>query len=131
MNTVITPQGVLQRVGDDDAMRVPAAQAPILAHFYDMLKSVLSGDWSAVERDFVIVREGDARTWKMALTPRNKDDVLLGRIAGVALHGHDLIDGIEIRETNGDWETLAFLGQSISAHPLDADDTALFAAAAR
>jgi hypothetical protein len=131
MSTVITPQGVLQRVGDDDTLRLPAAQAPILAHFYDMLKSVLSGDWSAVERDFLIAREGDARSWKMTLTPRNKEDVLLGRIGAVVLHGQKLIGDVEIRQTNGDDETLEFLGQTISADPLNADDAALFAAAAR
>jgi len=131
MSTVITPAGILQRVGDEETMRIPATRVPVLAHFYDMLKSVLSGDWSAVERDFVVAHGSDAKAWTVTLTPRDKDDVMLGRIAKVALRGENLVGTVEIRQTNGDWEQLDFLDQAISTKPLAPDDASLFASAAR
>jgi Outer membrane lipoprotein carrier protein LolA-like len=131
VDTVITPQGVLQRIDNEDAMRVPASRAPMLAHFYDMMTSVLSGDWSAVKRDFRVTEHGDAHSWTMTLMPQDKNDVLIGRIARITLRGERLVEHVEIRQTNGDWETLDFLDQAVSTVPLTPEDAALFAAADR
>jgi hypothetical protein len=129
--TVITPAGIVQSVNGAEVQRLPAARLPFVARFYQMLSGALGGDWSAMERDFHIDRQGDAQGWKIVLTPRQPEDPVAGQLASITVSGSRLADSVEIRRPNGDWETLAFHDQKLSDQPLSPEDASLLASVAK
>jgi hypothetical protein len=124
--TVITPAGILQKVEDDEALRLPASRIPFLRHFYDMLSGALAGNWSVMERDFNAVRESDGAGWRIRLTPEHADDPIGAQIDLILLTGGTFVNAVEIHKASGDWEHLVFTDQVISSKPLSTDDAGLF-----
>jgi hypothetical protein len=127
----ITPAGILQVVGDKETMRVPASRAPFIARLFDMLGGTLAGDFAALDREFAVTRSGDARAWRLELVPRDAADPAAAAIASIAVTGSRFVDTVEIRRPSGDWEELAFSGQTVSSAPLSSADSLLFEAASR
>lgn len=128
---VITPAGLMQRVGDGEPTRRPATQLPFLSRFYDMLSRALSGDWSALDHDFAIERRATATDWTIVLTPRSADDPVAAQLASITVAGGTFVDTVEIRRPNGDWERLAFLDQSRAPAALTPEETNLFESVGR
>jgi hypothetical protein len=123
---VITPAGILQIVNGAEVQRLPASRLPFLARFYDMLSGALSGDWSAMAHDFTVTRQGEGDAWKIVLTPLRADDPAAAQLRSITVTGAKFVDAVEIRRTNGDWEQLTFLQQTLTPTPLAPDDTRLF-----
>jgi hypothetical protein len=128
--TVLTPTAVLQSIDGKEVQRVEAARSPFLQHFYQMLSGALAGDWSALEHDFAIERQESGRLWTIVLRPRSADDPASAQFQSITVTGGELVEAIEIRRANGDWEHLTFLDQAVSAKPLSAEDAQLLSAAA-
>lgn len=126
MVAVVTPAGLLQRVGTGEPMRLPATQLPFLRRFYDMLSRALGGDWSALENDFAVERRGSVEGWTIGLTPHNVDDPVAAQLASITVSGSAFVDTVEIRRPNGDWERLTFLDQARTAAVLAPEDASLF-----
>ena len=123
--TVITPAGIRQIVNGSEVQRIEAAQVPFIAHFYDMLNGALMGDWTAMRHDFSVETTGNRGAWRSRLTPLRPTDPIGGMLASIVINGGKMVDGVEIRRTNGDSERIAFLDQAVSSVALSGDDARL------
>jgi hypothetical protein len=65
--------------------QITFAQAPGLAALADVMRRVVAGEFSALEREFRIELNGDEKVWRAQLTPRSPE---VGRhLASVELQG--------------------------------------------
>jgi Outer membrane lipoprotein carrier protein LolA-like len=130
--TVITPAGLLQEVDGTEASRMSTARLPFLARFYEMLSGALSGDWTSMQRAFVVIPSGDPQAWTIELRPRHADvDADVVAIEAMIIKGSSFVDTVDIRKPGGDWERLTFLDQVVSAGPLSGEDERLFESAGK
>ena len=123
--TVITPAGIRQIVNGSEVQRIEAAKVPFIAHFYVMLNGALMGDWTAMRHDFSVETTGNRDAWRTLLTPLRPNDPIAGMLASIVISGGKMVDGVEIRRTNGDSERIAFLDQAVSSVALSGDDARL------
>ncbi|MGH8819025.1 MAG: LolA family protein, partial [Achromobacter pestifer] len=66
--------------------------------------SVLAGDTRALQENFDLALTGEANAWQLLLTPRS---ALLRQIFdNIQINGGQLVDRIELRETQGDRSVL-------------------------
>lgn len=130
ITTVITAAGLVQDVGGAETLRLPAARLPFIGRLYAMLSGALSGDWRAVEQDFVVARSGTPTAWQAHLTPRREDPVGLP-FQAIAINGSRFVDQVRIDKPDGDYELLAFLDQVLSSAPLAPEEAAALALTGR
>lgn len=123
--TIVTRDHLTQVVEQSQTIRLTAARAPFLNHFYNLLMGALIGNWSAVEQTFVIGKEATDLTWRVKLTPVSTSIADLIQISRVHLEGRSFVDRVEIVRTNGDWERLTFHDQTVSATALTPEDARL------
>lgn len=77
--------------------------------------AVLQGDSSGLQRDFELQLQGDAKDWTLTLIPRS---LLLQQVfTRITIHGGELVQRIELAETQGD-STVLRMQDSTSAQPL-------------
>ena len=77
--------------------------------------AVLQGDSSGLQRDFELQLQGEAKQWKLTLTPRS---LLLKQVfTQINIDGGDLVQSIELLETQGD-STLLRMQDSHAELPL-------------
>jgi hypothetical protein len=126
--TVIGPGGLAQRVSGATTV-YPASRLPVIATLYDIFASALSGDWQKLTAMFDVRREGGP-AWKVTLTPRQAGNTNLP-ISTVTVRGSRYVDAVEVRRTNGDWDSIEFSQQTPSRQPVSAETAELFAAVAR
>jgi hypothetical protein len=124
--TIITASGIVQTIDGVEAMRMPAARVPFLRQFFDMISGALGGDLAAMERDFRVARSTDGEKWRLVLQPARRNDPAAAQIASIALTGARILETVEIRRPEGDWESLAFADQVVSGGGPTPEDSKLF-----
>ncbi|PXX76406.1 Outer membrane lipoprotein-sorting protein [Pseudomonas sp. LAMO17WK12:I10] len=108
----ITGQGIARREGSGWQM-LPNKSAG--AEQNRLFLAVLQGDSSGLQRDFELALAGDAKAWKLTLTPRS---LLLKQVFNqINIDGGELVQRIELLETQGD-STVLKMHDSISNQPL-------------
>ncbi|ALE91102.1 hypothetical protein BOH74_08060 [Pseudomonas versuta] len=108
----ITAQGIARRNGNEWQM-LPGKSAG--AEQNRLFLAVLQGDSSGLQRDFDLQLQGEAKDWKLTLTPRS---LLLKQIfTRINIDGGELVQRIELQETQGD-STLLKMQNSVSNQPL-------------
>jgi hypothetical protein len=108
----ITAKGIARRDGTVWQM-LPAKTAG--AEQNRLFIAVLQGDSSGLQRDFELSLSGDARAWTLTLVPRS---MLLKQVfSQINIVGGELVQSIELRETQGD-STLLRMQDSTSSQPL-------------
>ncbi len=108
----ITAQGIARRNGNEWQM-LPGKSAG--AEQNRLFLAVLQGDSSGLQRDFDLQLQGEAKNWKLTLTPRS---LLLKQIfTRINIDGGELVQRIELQETQGD-STLLKMQNSVSNLPL-------------
>ncbi|MBC3242015.1 outer membrane lipoprotein carrier protein LolA [Pseudomonas lurida] len=77
--------------------------------------AVLQGDSSGLQRDFELKLQGEAKQWKLTLVPRS---LLLKQVfTQINIDGGDLVQNIELLETQGD-STVLRMQDSTATQPL-------------
>ena len=77
--------------------------------------AVLQGDSSGLQRDFELQLQGEAKQWKLTLVPRS---LLLKQVfTQINIDGGDLVQNIELLETQGD-STVLRMQDSTATQPL-------------
>ena len=80
--------------------------------------AVLQGDSSGLQRDFDLQLKGDASAWQLTLTPRS---LLLQQVfKQINIDGGELVQRIELLETQGDSTVLKMIDSSSAATLTDA-----------
>ncbi len=122
---VITPGGILQLLDGREAMRLPAARAPGLGRFYEVLAGAMSGDPSQLGQVFNVDWQADAAQWRLLLTPLRGDDPALAGITAIQVSGARLVEAVEVRKANGDADLMLFSAQVAGPAAPDAAEQAL------
>ncbi|WP_233214297.1 outer membrane lipoprotein carrier protein LolA [Pollutimonas nitritireducens] len=79
--------------------------------------AVLAGDTQGLKDNFDIVIEGESQTWKLALTPRS---ALLRQVFDrIEISGGQLVNTIEMIETQGDRSVLRMMDAKAATHISD------------
>jgi hypothetical protein len=130
VTTVITPDGLAQTVNGGQTLRLDASKLPFLARLYDMLGGALAGDWSKMEADFTVTRSGDPGNWRVAMVPRNPDNMAMP-FRSIDVTGGRFVNVIVLTKPDGDADTLTLRDQSVAKAPLSAAETATFDSARR
>lgn len=79
---------------------------PHLAALAGILRSVMTADMNALEKEFHVETSVEDETWKMALQP--KDDMLAGALASISVRGSAHVEEVAIAETGGDKTEIRF-----------------------
>ncbi|MGD0961407.1 MAG: outer membrane lipoprotein carrier protein LolA [Methylomonas sp.] len=114
--TVITPAGLAQTINGASVMHLPTRNMPFMLHLYATLGEVLTGNWTALETDFVVTRSGDAQSWQIKLAPRGAGDPAMP-FSAISISGHKFVENVAILKPDGDSDTLSFLNESVSSSP--------------
>jgi hypothetical protein len=112
-STIITSNNAVQDFGGIK-MKLPVKNLQAL---YVMISRALAGDWSALEKDYVISRSTDGRHWQMQLTPHKTKNTKLPYTA-IKAEGGDFIEHIGLSRANGNAYTIDFIETTLSALPL-------------
>ena len=124
--TVITPAGLAQFVNGANVMHLPAQKMPFMLHLYETLGGVLTGNWSALETDFIVKRSGGAQGWQITLQPRHADNPAMP-FSSISIGGHRFVEQVLMQKADGDSDTLTFSNASVSASPPTAEENQVFA----
>lgn len=124
MTTVMTANGISQRNGSVEMLKLPSSKAPFLTQLYDILGGALAGDTEMLEQHFDVVQDKDANGWHLALTPRPETGASLA-IREIRIDGSRFVDHVVIHKVSGDRDELTFTGQSLNDNPLSAAEIAL------
>lgn len=123
VTTVITEAGLVQEVNGSETLRMPAAKLPFLSRLYQMLGGALAGDWRALETDFTLARDGNEDDWRLALTPKKADDMMMP-FRAIAVSGTRFVNEVTLTKPDDDFDKLTFLDQALSSGPLTAEESA-------
>jgi len=86
--------------------------------------SVLAGDTAGLQQSFDLALTGQQDGWQLLLTPRS---ALLRQIfESIQINGGNLVDRIELRETQGDRSVLLMV-DAVAASALNAEEQRAFA----
>ncbi|WP_454562396.1 outer membrane lipoprotein carrier protein LolA [Pseudomonas sp. AIG] len=108
----ITAKGIARRDGNGWQL-LPNKSAG--AEQNRLFLAVLQGDSSGLQRDFELTLSGDAKQWKLTLTPRS---LLLKQVFNqINIDGGTLVQTIELLETQGD-STVLRMQDSSAGQPL-------------
>lgn len=101
----ITPQGIA-RLGPDGSWQAIAGNSGG-SRESKLFLAVLAGDTQGLQHNFAITLTGAAQAWQLTLTPRS---TLLQQIFDrIHITGGELVDSIELFETQGDRSVLRML----------------------
>src|SRR5690606_37931847 len=106
-----------------ETLRLDAARMPFLAHLYEMMTGTLGGDWSALEADFRVSREGDV----VVLSPYREGTPLPMIRARIG----ETVETVEMVRPSGDRDRLDFDHQRIDTAPLSPAEDEIFRAAGK
>jgi hypothetical protein len=98
----ITPQGIARMGPDGSWQALPGHSRS--SRESKLFLAVLAGDTQGLQDNFAITVAGDANAWELVLTPRS---TLLKQVFDhIHISGGDLVDTIELVETQGDRSVL-------------------------
>lgn len=124
--TVITPKGMVQEIGGI-ALKLPSKN---LRHLFNTVEAALAGDWSGLEKDFVITRKDNAKNWQMILTPRHNEQATLP-YTSITISGSRFVENITTTRPDGSFDTLSFTDETMSSAPLEGKEVVAFNKAAQ
>lgn len=102
----------MQRVdGPASTKEIRFADVPAMAALANALRSTMSGDLQALERDFAVTLSGDAQRWTLQLKPRRSN--VAQHVKHLELRGtRGRIELIEILESRGERTTMHLIHDS-------------------
>lgn len=112
VTTVIKPSGLKQKVNGNKTMEIPSDKVPFLVRLYNMLGGTLSGDWTALEADFIVTKSGTQDKWKVVLEPRQKNNPAMP-FSLITVTGSNFVDNVVMQKLGGDKDTITFFNQKV------------------
>lgn len=122
---IITSQGLIQKTGDTELMRLSATEMPYFAPLYRFLAATLSGDWGALSEHYQVRDTAVDNGRELTLHPL-KGNAGLVPFDSITIHYSKFVDHIEIRKPDGDRDHLSFTDVMLSSGPVGAAEEALY-----
>jgi len=121
--TVVSSAGIVQLAGNQEAMRLPAAQLPGLNRLYEVLGAALSGDIAPLRQTFTVLQTTEGDRWQIALTPSRAGG--MAQLKSLVLSGQRFVEDVQIDRGDGDVDHITFLDQTVSHADLTAEEKSL------
>ena len=121
-STIITPNGFVQDIGGL-AVKLPAKKN--LRHLYDTVSAALAGDWSGLDKDFIVTRGGNQSHWVMLLTPRPEAETKIP-YTSISVSGSRYVENIVMMKADGGHDIFNFSDAALSEATLSAKENLLF-----
>lgn len=121
---IATPDGMLQRVADQPAIRVSAAEQPIALSISQVFLGIFRGDHNEIDRYFDVLFDGNGDSWIMQLSP--KAFPLTEAIDTIEIEGKAYIERLRIHGAAGDLQTIEFSEQRSEPPKLSEAERALY-----
>ncbi|MDY0873332.1 outer membrane lipoprotein carrier protein LolA [Dongia rigui] len=129
--TLMTPNGLAQQSNGATTLNVPASRAPIMAGLYGMLTGALAGDWTELQKDFVVEKTEADGQWRLRLKSREGMPTGAMPITEIRISGAAFVDTVEIEKQGGDVDRLSFSQQQRGTTALTSQEKALLDAVGR
>lgn len=123
---IVTPSGVAQSFAGV-AMKLPTVHTRQL---YTMVSSALAGDWSKLERDFIIAQTVNGDQWTLQLSPRDKNKPTVP-YSKINVTGRNFVETIYLGKDDGTYDMFRFSNPVLSDATLAPQEAANFNMAAR
>jgi hypothetical protein len=123
--TVISPSGIVQLSGNEEAMRLPASQMPALSKFYQALATGLSGDVLQLRDAFAVKKDVDGDRWSVTLTPLPAP--MAPPFQSLTLRGERFVDSVGVTREGGDSDNIEFSDQAVTIGRLTDEEMSLLA----
>ncbi|HEV2613444.1 MAG TPA: outer membrane lipoprotein carrier protein LolA [Gammaproteobacteria bacterium] len=106
-NTVkLTRDDITQIQGNQTVMQLSAQQEPVVKMINSVLFSLLAGDFSQLDKTFILNGNIKNNTWHVSLVARDK--ALAKVIGNITLDGNTHVNKVMIHESNGDQTLITF-----------------------
>ncbi|MGK2741973.1 outer membrane lipoprotein carrier protein LolA [Tepidicaulis sp. LMO-SS28] len=103
----------------------PLSTRPHLAALAGILRSVMTADMDALEKEFDVETSAEEDAWKMALQP--KDEMLASALASISVRGAAHVERVTIVETGGDKTEIRFGAYETEPPHLSDEEKSYFA----
>ena len=125
MMFIFTNAGMVQIIGGIPLLQQSSQKNPFLAQVTGLLAAALSGDWKTLEPNLAITHNGNAKLWRVKMTPRPTCPLTMPFRAITATGGSN-VDNAEVLRPDGLSETFTFSNHSVTPGPLTNAETAAF-----
>jgi hypothetical protein len=123
--TLMTQNGLVQQSNGTTTLNVPASRAPVMAGLYDMLTGALAGNWTGLEKDFIIEKAEAEGKWLLRLKARGGKPTDAMPVTEIRVSGAAFVDSVEIEKRGGDLDRLIFTDQQRGPNALSGQEEAL------
>ncbi len=118
--TIVTPAGAAQQIAGVN-VTLPIRN---LRSLYDVVSGALAGDWSKLEKGYLIKKNASGRRWTMLLTPRENAQLKLP-YTQIEISGGPYVEKIFLTKSDGNYDAIAFSEETLSVIPLTATENSL------
>lgn len=125
MTTIIAPNKLLQKHKGRKLMELTAAKAPFISTLYKMIGGALSGQWSALEKDFSIHQTVQEPNWSVTLQPLKQEDAFVP-FTQIVVKGTSHVKEVILDKPSGDRDVLTFTNVKIKKGALTKLEQNLF-----
>ena len=124
-----TKDGAVQSVGGLPLLRQSPAQFPYLSHVTNMLSNALGGNVKALEPDFAMKNSGNAKQWRVKLTPHSPEKMNFP-FKSITAKGSRFVEQADVIRPSGFSDVFTFSNQAITSDPPTEAEMMLFTAVA-
>lgn len=120
----LTQDEIIQTQGKQITMRMDASQEPVVRMINTVLFSLLAGDFSQLDKIFILNSHIENSHWHVTLKAREPG--LAKVIGNISLDGDKHVKKVIIQESNGDNTTIVFSDIKNGDSAISKDEEALF-----
>ena len=113
-NTIITPKGLTQTLGDFPLLQVKPDRVPFLAELEKNLLWALSGDWDKLRENFEVTTSGTDQSWIVTITPIPKPAEKAKPFQKIVARGGKHVDSAQVVLPSGSVDTVSFSDQFVT-----------------
>lgn len=114
---IVTGAGMLQTINGMPMLKQKAVNNPFLGHVSTMLAAALGGDWKKLEPNLIIARTGNAKGWRVQMTPRPTAPVRMP-FRELTITGAHYAEKASVLRHDGLTDTYTFRNHDVSKGPL-------------
>lgn len=120
----LSPDEIIQMHGKQTTMRMNAAQEPVVRMINTVLFSLLAGDFSQLDKIFILNSNIHHNHWHVILKAREPG--LAKVIGNISLEGDTHVKKVNIQESNGDKTLIIFSDIKNGSNAMTKEEGALF-----
>jgi len=127
VTTIIAPNKLFQKHNGHKLMELTSEKAPFVKKIYKMIGGALSGQWRALEKDFLIHQTSQNPKWSVTLSPIKKENTF-SPFTKVIMKGSRYVKEVILDKQSGDRDVIMFTNVNVKKGTLTKAEQNLFKA---